>query len=123
MKSGEVAGVSVLGRDVTEQHEKELRFTQLFETLQEGAYFSTPDGKLLDANPALVSILGYASKAELLALEPAQLNLDPQQPAILGRAPMIAAECVPERSCSARGTEALPYFSNPLVPCGMTRAS
>lgn len=87
MKSGEVAGVSVLGRDVTEQHEKELRFTQLFETLQEGAYFSTPDGKLLDANPALVSILGYASKAELLALEPAQLNLDPQQPAILGRAP------------------------------------
>ncbi len=87
VKSGEVAGVSVLGRDVTEQHEKELRFTQLFETLQEGAYFSTPDGKLLDANPALVSILGYATKAELLALAPAQLNLDPQQPAILGRAP------------------------------------
>ncbi len=87
VKSGEVAGVSVLGRDVTEQHEKELRFTQLFETLQEGAYFSTPEGKLLDANPALVSILGYATKADLLALEPAQLNLDPQQPAILGRAP------------------------------------
>jgi PAS domain S-box-containing protein len=86
MKSGEVAGVSVLGRDVTEQHEKELRFTQLFETLQEGAYFSTPEGKLLDANPALVSILGYATKAELLALEPPQLNLDPQQPAVLGRA-------------------------------------
>ncbi|MFZ0296629.1 MAG: PAS domain S-box protein [Candidatus Sulfotelmatobacter sp.] len=86
MKSGEVAGVSVLGRDVTEQHEKELRFTQLFETLQEGAYFSTPEGKLLDANPALVSILGYPTKAELLALEPPQLNLDPQQPPVLGRA-------------------------------------
>jgi PAS domain S-box-containing protein len=42
VKGGEVAGVSVLGRDVTEQHEKELRFTELFETLQEGAYFSTP---------------------------------------------------------------------------------
>jgi PAS domain S-box-containing protein len=86
MKGGEVAGVSVLGRDVTEEHEKELRFTQLFETLQEGAYFSTPEGKLLDANPALVSILGYATKAELLALEPRQLNLDPQQSAVLGRA-------------------------------------
>jgi hypothetical protein len=45
VKSGEVVGRSVLGRDVTGQHEKELRFTELFETLQEGAYFSTPDGR------------------------------------------------------------------------------
>ncbi|HWO32560.1 MAG TPA: PAS domain S-box protein, partial [Candidatus Acidoferrum sp.] len=68
LKGGEVVGVSALGRDVTEQHEKELRFTELFETLQEGAYFSTPEGRLLDANPALVSVLGYATKEELLAL-------------------------------------------------------
>src|SRR5271166_4622749 len=87
VKSGEVVGVSVLGRDVTGQHEKELRFTELFETLQEGAYFSTPEGRLLDVNPALVSILGYATKEELLAHEPHQLNLDPGQPAVLGRAP------------------------------------
>jgi PAS domain S-box-containing protein len=75
-----------LGRDVTGQHEKELRFTELFETLQEGAYFSTPDGRLLDVNPALVSILGYATKDELLALDANQLNLDPKQPPVLGRA-------------------------------------
>ena len=86
LKSGEVVGVSVLGRDVTEQHEKELRFTELFETLQEGAYFSTPEGKLLDANPALVSVLGYATKAELLALEPLQLKRILRQPPVLGRA-------------------------------------
>jgi len=86
VKGGEVVGVSVLGRDVTEQHEKELRFTELFETLQEGAYFSTPEGALLDANPALVSILGYATKEEILALEPRQLNFDPEQPPVLGRA-------------------------------------
>jgi PAS domain S-box-containing protein len=86
VKSGEVVGLSVLGRDVTGQHEKELRFTELFETLQEGAYFSTPDGRLLDANPALVSILGYVSKDELLALNPAELNLDPKQAPVLGRA-------------------------------------
>ena len=86
VKGGEVAGISVLGRDVTEQHEKELRFTELFETLQEGAYFSTPEGKLLDANPALVSILGYPTKEELLALDPGQLNLDRKQPPVLGRA-------------------------------------
>src|SRR5882672_1137896 len=87
VKSGEVVGASVLGRDVTGQHEKELRFTELFETLQEGAYFSTPEGRLLDANPALVSILGYATKDELLAIEPGKLNVDPAEQPVLGRAP------------------------------------
>lgn len=87
VKSDEVVGVSVLGRDVTGQHEKELRFTELFETLQEGAYFSTPQGALLDANPALVRILGYATKDELLALDPAKLNVDPAEEPVLGRAP------------------------------------
>ncbi len=86
VKSGEVVGVSVLGRDVTGQHEKELRFTELFETLQEGAYFSTPEGRLLDANPALVSVLGYATKDELLAVEPSKLNVDPAAAPVLGRA-------------------------------------
>jgi PAS domain S-box-containing protein len=86
IKGDEVAGVSVLGRDVTGQHEKELRFTELFETLQEGAYFSSPEGKLLEANPALVSVLGYSTKEELLALEPRELNFDPEQPPVLGRA-------------------------------------
>src|SRR5271166_6153015 len=86
VKSDEVVGVSVLGRDVTGQHEKELRFTELFETLQEGAYFSTPEGRLLDANPALVSILGYSTKGELLGLDASRLNVDPSQPPVLGRA-------------------------------------
>ncbi len=85
IKGDEVVGASILGRDVTEQREKELRFTELFETLQEGVYFSTPEGQLLDANPALVSMLGYQEKRELLAVEPAALNFDPGQP-VLGRA-------------------------------------
>lgn len=85
VKGDEVVGASVLGRDVTEQREKEMRFTELFETLQEGVYFSTPDGHLLDANPALVSLLGYLEKRELLAAEPAALNFDAGQP-VLGRA-------------------------------------
>jgi PAS domain S-box-containing protein len=84
-KGDEVVGASMLGRDVTEQREKELRFTELFETLQEGVYFSTPEGQLLDANPALVSMLGYVEKQDLLAVEPAALNFDAGQP-VLGRA-------------------------------------
>jgi PAS domain S-box-containing protein len=85
VKGDEVVGASMLGRDVTEQREKEMRFTELFETLQEGVYFSTPDGHLLDANPALVSMLGYVEKSELMAAEPAALNFDAGQP-VLGRA-------------------------------------
>ncbi|HSY92261.1 MAG TPA: PAS domain S-box protein [Candidatus Binatus sp.] len=85
VKGDEVVGASILGRDVTEQREKEMRFTELFETLQEGVYFSTPEGHLLDANPALVSMLGYMEKRDLLAVEPAALNFDPGQP-VLGRA-------------------------------------
>jgi PAS domain S-box-containing protein len=85
VKGDEVVGASVLGRDVTEQREKEMRFTELFETLQEGVYFSTPQGQVLDTNPALVSMLGYAEKSELLAVEPAALNFDQGSP-VLGRA-------------------------------------
>jgi len=86
VKGDEVVGVSVLGRDITEQREKELRFTELFETLQEGVYFSTPEGKLLDANPALVSMLGYGKKEDLLAVDAAALNFDRAQQPVLGRA-------------------------------------
>ena len=85
IKGDEVVGASILARDVTEQREKELRFTELFETLQEGVYFSTPEGQLLDANPALVSMLGYPEKKDLLAVAPSALNFDPGQP-VLGRA-------------------------------------
>jgi two-component system NtrC family sensor kinase len=85
VKGDEVVGASILGRDVTELREKELRFTELFETLQEGVYFSSPEGELLDANPALVNMLGYAEKSELLTAEAAALNFDAGQ-AVLGRA-------------------------------------
>ncbi len=86
VKGDDVVGLSVLGRDVTEQREKELRFTELFETLQEGVYFSTPEGQLLDANPALVAMLGYAQKGELLAQPAGGLNVDEGQQPVLGRA-------------------------------------
>jgi PAS domain S-box-containing protein len=85
VKGDEVVGVSALARDVTEEREKERRFTELFETLQEGVYFSTPEGKLLDGNAALVQVLGYESKEELLSLDPRALNSDPNLSPVLGR--------------------------------------
>jgi PAS domain S-box-containing protein len=85
LKNDEVVGISTLARDVTEEREKERRFTELFETLQEGIYFSTPEGRFLDANMALVQMLGYESKQELLALDASSLNVDSAQGPVLGR--------------------------------------
>jgi PAS domain S-box-containing protein len=77
VKGDDVTGASVLARDVTSHREKEQRFTQLFESLQEGVYISNAQGKLLEVNPALVTILGYDSKEDLLNLPPEQLSADP----------------------------------------------
>jgi PAS domain S-box-containing protein len=46
--------------------ESETTYRSLVETSPYGIFRSTPDGRLLAVNPALVSMLGYASEAELL---------------------------------------------------------
>ncbi len=84
VKGNDVIGASVLARDITEQRNKELRFTQLFETLQEGVYISSPEGKLLDVNPALVAMLGYGTKEELLALPHEALKVNGDSESMLG---------------------------------------
>ncbi len=75
----------MLGRDVTEQREKEMRFTELFETLAGRRLLQHPRGALAGRESGAGHMLGYAEKGELLAAEPAALNFDPGQP-VLGRA-------------------------------------
>ena len=48
----------------------EANFRALVENAPYGIYRSNPQGRLLDANPAMVTMLGYASQAELLAIDP-----------------------------------------------------
>jgi PAS domain S-box-containing protein len=76
-ESGRVVMVSGWARDVTALHESELRSTELFESLHEGILFSTPSGEILDANPALVRMLGYDSKEELKGRNLSDLYFDP----------------------------------------------
>src|SRR5260370_7082818 len=76
MRGGEVQGISVLGRDVTALRKNEARFTELFESLQEGIYITTPDGAIVDVNPALVRMLGYGSKEELLKVRVPEIFVD-----------------------------------------------
>jgi len=75
-RDGQVHGVTILARDITALRRNEARFTELFETLQEGIYIVTPDDRILDANPALIRMLGYESKEELLARKVSEIFPD-----------------------------------------------
>jgi PAS domain S-box-containing protein len=75
----QIHGITVLARDVSALRRNETRFTELFETLQEGIYITTPDGRILDANPALVHMLGYESKEELLKRQVPEILVDPAE--------------------------------------------
>ena len=50
-----------------ELHQAELEYRDLFENAEIGIYRSTPDGRQLRANPALVRLNGYGTEAEMLA--------------------------------------------------------
>src|SRR5215467_12259050 len=95
MMRGDTAnGITVLARDVSALRRNETRFTELFETLQEGIYIATPDGRILDANPALVRMLAYESKEDLLKRQVAEILVDPaERKALMQQAetqPMVA---------------------------------
>jgi len=76
----------VIIRDITERKraEEALRASEasyrtLFDNVLNGVYRSTPDGRLLAANPALVRMLGYDSEEELLKINVRDLYVDPGQ--------------------------------------------
>ena len=79
LRDGEVHGVTLLARDITAMKRSEARFTELFETLQEGIYIVTPEDKILEVNPALVKMLGYSSKEELLSKRVSEVFVDDSQ--------------------------------------------
>src|SRR5712664_167747 len=79
LRGDEVHGVTILARDITALRKSEARFTELFESLQEGIYIVTPDDRLVDVNPALARMLGYDSKEELLSRTFADLLPDEEQ--------------------------------------------
>ncbi|MCX6283941.1 MAG: PAS domain-containing sensor histidine kinase [Bacteroidetes bacterium] len=47
----------------------EEKYRTLIETMTDGVYRSSHEGKFLDVNPAMVKILGYNSKEELLSID------------------------------------------------------
>jgi len=53
-------------KDITDRREAERKYRELFDSIQEGLFFATPDGRFLDVNDAMVRMLGYGSREELL---------------------------------------------------------
>jgi PAS domain S-box-containing protein len=55
--------------DATDRRAAEEKYRLIFEQAQEGVFVATPGGRLLDCNDAFVRMLGYASRAELMAMD------------------------------------------------------
>jgi two-component system NtrC family sensor kinase len=67
-------------KDVSDRREVELRYRELFDNIHEGLFFSTPQGRFVEVNDALVKMLGYDSREELLQVDIGQhLHLGPAQ--------------------------------------------
>jgi PAS domain S-box-containing protein len=67
-------------KDITDRREAERRYRELFDNIQEGLFFSTPEGRFIEVNDALVAMLGYASRDELLQVDiPTQIYFTPDQ--------------------------------------------
>lgn len=74
-----------VGIDITELrnyqealYKSQEKYRSLFENSIDGIYISTPEGKYVDVNHALVKMLGYPSKEELLKVNTRELYVSPK---------------------------------------------
>jgi PAS domain S-box-containing protein len=67
-------------KDITDRREAERRYRELFDNIQEGLFFTTPDGRFIEVNDALVRMLGYDSREELLQVDvPTRIYTSPER--------------------------------------------
>jgi len=71
--NGDIDAIFAVAKDLTEQvktenslQEAKDKYANLFHELRNTVYVSSPEGKLLDINPAGVKLFGYDSKEELM---------------------------------------------------------
>jgi two-component system NtrC family sensor kinase len=49
--------------------ESEARYSTLFHNVPIGVYISSPEGKFIDVNPAIIEIFGYENKLQMLSID------------------------------------------------------
>ena len=77
--SGESLQTIHVLKDITDRREAERRYRELFDNIQEGLFFSTPEGRFIEVNDAMVNMLGYSSREELLQVDiPTQVYFSPE---------------------------------------------
>ncbi|HSJ56342.1 MAG TPA: PAS domain S-box protein, partial [Anaerolineae bacterium] len=64
--------------ELQSMRDAELRYRTLFEGVPVGFYRTLPQGQIVDANPALVQMLAHPDQASLLAVNAADLYLNPE---------------------------------------------
>ena len=74
-QNGAITGVLGIGRDITGRkiaeeklRESEEKYRNLIETMPDGVYRSSPEGKFIEVNAAMAKMLGYESKEDLMAI-------------------------------------------------------
>ena len=84
-ENGKITGVFGIARDITKRKEMEKalresqeRFRDLFNNALLGLYRTSPDGRILMANPTLVRMLGYDSFEELAVRNLEEEGFEPQ---------------------------------------------
>ena len=66
VRMAQIAGIAIERRAAEDAlRNSESKFRGLFESVMEGVYQTTRDGRILVANPAFVNLLGYSSAEEL----------------------------------------------------------
>ena len=73
---GQIIGMISFGQDITERKraekaliDSEILYRNLVQRIPDGVYKSTAEGKFVDVNPAMVKMLGYRSKEEILKID------------------------------------------------------
>ncbi len=56
-------------KDITERKRAEEKYRTLVSNVQEGVFISTPQGRFLDFNEALLRMTGYETREELIAID------------------------------------------------------